>query len=418
MGPVVTINSATLVNKGLEVIEAHLLFGIPYDRIEVVVHPTSVVHSMVEFVDGSTLVAGQPADHADPDRARAGLARPGARRRAAGRLDPGQHLGVLPARRRGVPGGPPGPPARGARVPPRPRSTTPPTRWRRGVPAGRLRFVDIIDTVAHVLGVHDVPSEETLTVDDVLAADAWARDEATPRDREAPMTPLLYLLGVLLFVFAILASIGLHELGHMIPAKAFGGKVTQYFIGFGPTVWSRTARRDGVRRQGDPARRLRQDRRHAPARRGARRQGRVRRRGQPRRDRAQVQHRPVRPARLRRPRRRVGDHHRRRRGPAVLPDGLVEEGRRDGRRPDGEPRSSPSSSSRPCSPRTATPRTSTSTARSTWSRPASCPPPRRAAPAPPADPVSPAAQAGLKPGDRFVSFNGTPVHSWDADAGR
>jgi membrane-associated protease RseP (regulator of RpoE activity) len=53
------------------------------------------------------------------------------------------------------------------------------------------------------------------------------------------MTPLLYLLGVLTFVFAIMASIGLHELGHMVPAKAFGGKVTQYFIGFGPTVWSR-----------------------------------------------------------------------------------------------------------------------------------------------------------------------------------
>ena len=53
------------------------------------------------------------------------------------------------------------------------------------------------------------------------------------------MTALLYILGVLAFVLAILVSIGLHELGHMIPAKAFGGKVTQYFIGFGPTVWSR-----------------------------------------------------------------------------------------------------------------------------------------------------------------------------------
>lgn len=53
------------------------------------------------------------------------------------------------------------------------------------------------------------------------------------------MTSLFYLLGVLIFVFAILASIGLHELGHMIPAKKFGGKVTQYFIGFGPTVWSK-----------------------------------------------------------------------------------------------------------------------------------------------------------------------------------
>ena len=62
MGPVVTINSATLVNKGLEVIEAHLLLGIPYDRIEVVVHPQSVIHSMVTFVDGSTLAQASPPD--------------------------------------------------------------------------------------------------------------------------------------------------------------------------------------------------------------------------------------------------------------------------------------------------------------------------------------------------------------------
>jgi 1-deoxy-D-xylulose-5-phosphate reductoisomerase len=55
MGPVITVNSATLMNKGLEVIEAHLLFGIPYERIEVVVHPQSVVHAMVEFRDGSTM---------------------------------------------------------------------------------------------------------------------------------------------------------------------------------------------------------------------------------------------------------------------------------------------------------------------------------------------------------------------------
>lgn len=55
MGPVVTINSATMVNKALEVIEAHWLFDMPYDRIDVVVHSQSIVHSMVEFTDGSTL---------------------------------------------------------------------------------------------------------------------------------------------------------------------------------------------------------------------------------------------------------------------------------------------------------------------------------------------------------------------------
>ena len=62
MGPLVTINSATMVNKGLELIEAHLLFDIPLDRIDVVVHPQSVVHSMVQFVDGSTMAQASPPD--------------------------------------------------------------------------------------------------------------------------------------------------------------------------------------------------------------------------------------------------------------------------------------------------------------------------------------------------------------------
>jgi 1-deoxy-D-xylulose-5-phosphate reductoisomerase len=62
MGLVVTTNSSTLVNKGLEVIEAHLLFDVPYERIEVTVHPQSIIHSMVEFTDGSTLAQASPPD--------------------------------------------------------------------------------------------------------------------------------------------------------------------------------------------------------------------------------------------------------------------------------------------------------------------------------------------------------------------
>ncbi|GAA4513001.1 1-deoxy-D-xylulose-5-phosphate reductoisomerase [Brevibacterium yomogidense] len=62
MGRVITTNSASLVNKGLEVIEAHLLFGVPLERIEVVVHPQSQVHSMVEFTDGSTIAQVSPPD--------------------------------------------------------------------------------------------------------------------------------------------------------------------------------------------------------------------------------------------------------------------------------------------------------------------------------------------------------------------
>src|SRR3712207_8913062 len=62
MGPVVTINSATLVNKGLELIEAHLLFDVPLGDIDVVVHPQSIVHSMVTFVDGATIAQASPPD--------------------------------------------------------------------------------------------------------------------------------------------------------------------------------------------------------------------------------------------------------------------------------------------------------------------------------------------------------------------
>lgn len=66
MGPVVTINSATLVNKGLEIIEAHYLFGTPYSKIEAVIHPQSVVHSMVEFIDGSTIAQASPPNMKGP----------------------------------------------------------------------------------------------------------------------------------------------------------------------------------------------------------------------------------------------------------------------------------------------------------------------------------------------------------------
>ena len=62
MGPVVTINSATLMNKGLEVIEAHLLFDVEFENIDVVVHPQSIVHSMVEFIDGSSIAQASPPD--------------------------------------------------------------------------------------------------------------------------------------------------------------------------------------------------------------------------------------------------------------------------------------------------------------------------------------------------------------------
>jgi 1-deoxy-D-xylulose-5-phosphate reductoisomerase len=66
MGPVVTINSATLMNKGLEIIEAHYLFDMPYSQIEAVIHPQSVIHSMVQYVDGSTIAQASPPNMKGP----------------------------------------------------------------------------------------------------------------------------------------------------------------------------------------------------------------------------------------------------------------------------------------------------------------------------------------------------------------
>jgi len=181
MGPVITINSATLVNKGLEVIEAHLLFGVPFDRIDVVVHPQQMIHSMVEFRDGSTIAQASPPSMlipialgmAWPDRVPD--AGPGCDWTQASSwdffpLDDEAFPAVSLARRAGEAG-----------------STAPAVynaanevcvdAFRRG----RLAFTDIVPTVASVLADHDVPSRQRLTVEDVLDADGWARTAATRR---------------------------------------------------------------------------------------------------------------------------------------------------------------------------------------------------------------------------------------------
>ena len=179
MGPLVTINSATLVNKGLEVIEAHLLFGLPFEQIDVVVHPTSVVHSMVEFHDGSTLAQASPPSMLIPIAL--GLGWPDRVPDAAPGMDwtRPQTWEFLPlddeafpavalARAAGQHGG------------------TAPAVYNAAnevcVQAfldGEIRFTDIVPTIERVMSAHDVPSEMTdLSVDDVLAADAWARAAA------------------------------------------------------------------------------------------------------------------------------------------------------------------------------------------------------------------------------------------------
>jgi 1-deoxy-D-xylulose-5-phosphate reductoisomerase len=178
MGPVITINSANLVNKGLEVIEAHLLYGLPMDRIDVVVHRQSIVHSMVEFVDGSTMVQASPPDMrlpialalGWPDRipdAAAACDWTTASSWDFEPLDNEAFPAVQLARETGERGG-----------------TAPAVLNAanevcvEAFRAGRLPFLGIVDTVARIVTEHDVPSYEELSIDDVLAADAWARARA------------------------------------------------------------------------------------------------------------------------------------------------------------------------------------------------------------------------------------------------
>jgi len=185
MGPLVTINSATLVNKGLEVIEAHLLFDIAFDRIDVVVHPQSVVHSMVEFVDGSTMAQASPPDMrlpialalGWPDRV-ADVA-PGIDWTEASTwefspLDAEAFPAVDLARRAGSVAG----------TAPAVFNAANETAVEEFL-AGRVPFLAIVDTIAEVLDEHrqhppggsghDGPS---LTVESVMEADRWARERA------------------------------------------------------------------------------------------------------------------------------------------------------------------------------------------------------------------------------------------------
>jgi len=178
MGPLVTVNSATLVNKGLEVIEAHLLFGFGLDRIDVVVHPQSIVHSMVEFADGATVIMASPPDMrlpislslAWPDRVPA--AAPGLDWSAAASwtfepLDNSAFPAVALAREAAAAGG------------------TMPAVYNAANEAcvaaflaGSIGFTRIVDTVARILSEHDAARAEVTCVADVLAADQWARHRA------------------------------------------------------------------------------------------------------------------------------------------------------------------------------------------------------------------------------------------------
>jgi 1-deoxy-D-xylulose-5-phosphate reductoisomerase len=185
MGPLVTTNSATLVNKGLEVIEAHLLFGFGLDQIDVVVHPQSIVHSMVEFADGATIIQASPPDMRIPIAL--GLAWPDRVADAAPGLDwtTAATWTFEPLDERAFPAVALAREAAG-------RGGTAPAVYNGANEAcvadflaGRISFPRIVDTVARVVSEHDTSRAGVTTVDDVLAVDAWARTRARELTRSA-----------------------------------------------------------------------------------------------------------------------------------------------------------------------------------------------------------------------------------------
>jgi 1-deoxy-D-xylulose-5-phosphate reductoisomerase len=177
MGPVVTINTATMVNKGLEVIEAHELFGVPYDAIDVMVHPQSVLHSMVEFADGATLAQASPPDMRLPIALALGW--PDRVEDAAPGVDwTTSHTWELrplddeafPAVRLAKAAG------RTGRCRPAIYNAANEECVAAFV-SGRLPFLGIVDSLEAVLAAAPDFAEPG-TVEDVLAAEAWARAQA------------------------------------------------------------------------------------------------------------------------------------------------------------------------------------------------------------------------------------------------
>jgi 1-deoxy-D-xylulose-5-phosphate reductoisomerase len=178
MGPVITVNSATLVNKGLEVIEAQLLFGVPYERIDVVVHPQSIVHSMVTFVDGSTLAQASPPDMRLPialalnwpDRVPGAAAACSFGEPSAWTFEPLDDE-AFPAVGLAKHAG-----AEGGCVPAVFNAAN--EELVTAFLAGNARFTSIVDTVAKVVHAADEWRRAPRDVEDVLAAEQWARARA------------------------------------------------------------------------------------------------------------------------------------------------------------------------------------------------------------------------------------------------
>ncbi|MHC4338129.1 MAG: 1-deoxy-D-xylulose-5-phosphate reductoisomerase, partial [Planctomycetota bacterium] len=182
MGPKITVDSATMMNKALEVIEAHWLFDMPVEKIEVLVHPESIVHSLVEFVDGSVIAQlGEPnmclpIQYALTYPCRVTGIGKRLRLEEVGKLTfekpnletfSALSLGFEVARRGGT----------AAAV-----FNAANEAAVQEFLAGKIRFVSIIQLIEHCLNKHD--AQTTVSLDELLEADAWARREVEQRAQE------------------------------------------------------------------------------------------------------------------------------------------------------------------------------------------------------------------------------------------
>lgn len=179
MGRMITLNSATLVNKALELIEAHLLFGVPYERIDVTVHPQSVVHSAVTFVDGATIAKASPPSMKLPIALALGWPDriPGASTPLDFTLahtwtfepvDTETFPAISVARAAGSAGG-----LRTAVFNAANEEAAP------AFLAGRIGFNEIVDVVAETVAAAGEWSSDPRDLDDVTAAESWARRHAS-----------------------------------------------------------------------------------------------------------------------------------------------------------------------------------------------------------------------------------------------
>ena len=259
MGPKITIDSATLMNKALEVIEARWLFELEPEQVEVVIHPESVVHSMVEFVDGSVIAQLSPPDMRLPIQY--ALTYPDRVTAPCPRLDlaafalhfeppdretfPCLELGFEVMRRGGTAGA-----ALNA------ANEAAVARFL----GGEIGFLDIPRACRAALDNHTFDPRPTL--------DAFGRSTPGPDGRLRVGDPEFRLLNIAKVALGLGFVIFIHELGHFLLAKWNGVKVEKFSIGFGPTLFGFTPRRDRIRDRGASPGRVRQDARRRARRRG------------------------------------------------------------------------------------------------------------------------------------------------------